>query len=202
MSINTENSFDRFAYVDTITAKDRVYRGLWCLFYALFFRPTPTVFFHPWRCMLLRLFGAKIGRHCRISPSARIWAPWNLTCGDYVCFAEGVDCYCVTSITIGSKVTISQRTFLCTASHDISSLSRPLVVRPISIGDHVWICSEAFIGMGCQIAAGAIVGARAAIFNDVPAWTVVGGNPARSIRSRTLSKEAIAELQLDQAQKD
>lgn len=73
----------------------------------------------------------------RVSPSCFVWAPWNLEMGDYSVLADDVDCYNMARIKLGSKVAISQRTYLCTGTHDISSLTRPLVTKPISIGDHV-----------------------------------------------------------------
>lgn len=100
--------------------------------------------------------------------------------------AEGVDCYCVDQITIGGNVCVSQRVFLCSASHDISLISRPLIHQPIEIGDHVWICAEAFIGPGVKLAEGAVVAARAVVSKDVGAWGVVGGNPAKFIKKREL----------------
>ena len=41
--------------------------------------------------------------------------------------------------------------------------------------------------MGVTIGEGAVVGARAAVFKDVQPWTVVGGNPAKFIKQRSLS---------------
>ena len=45
---------------------------------------------------------------------------------------------------------------------------------------------QAFVGMGVTVGRGAVVGARSAVFRDVAPWTVVGGNPARFIKQRTL----------------
>jgi putative colanic acid biosynthesis acetyltransferase WcaF len=108
--------------------------------------------------------------------------------GHYVCLADGVDCYTVSPIEIGSKVTISQRAFLCSASHDISSLSRPLIHSPIIIKEHAWICAEAFIGAGVTVAEGAVVGARAVVTRDVVPWAVVAGNPAKFVKTRVIDE--------------
>jgi putative colanic acid biosynthesis acetyltransferase WcaF len=89
-------------------------------------------------------------------------------------------------IKIGSKVAISQRSFLCTGSHDISSLTRPLITKPIIIHDHSWICSEAFIGPGVTISEGAVVAARSVVTKDVKEYEVVGGSPAKFIKIRVL----------------
>jgi acetyltransferase-like isoleucine patch superfamily enzyme len=55
-------------------------------------------------------------------------------------------------------------------------------VAPVKIGDKVWIGVNALILKGVTIGEGAVVGAGAVVTKDVPAWTIVGGNPAQIIR--------------------
>jgi len=50
----------------------------------------------------------------------------------------------------------------------------------------VWVAADSFIGPGVTIGTGAIIGARSAVFKNVEAWTVVGGNPAKVIKRRTI----------------
>jgi virginiamycin A acetyltransferase len=52
------------------------------------------------------------------------------------------------------------------------------------IGNDVWIGFDALIMPGVKIGNGAIIAARAAVVDDVPAYTIVGGNPARPIKPR------------------
>ena len=54
----------------------------------------------------------------------------------------------------------------------------------IVIGNDVWIGYEAVITAGVHIGNGAIIAARAVVTKDVPAYTIVGGVPARPIRKR------------------
>ena len=164
----------------------RLRRLIWSLTYYVFFRWTPRLFFWKWRLFLLRIFGAKIGGGCKIDPSCFIWAPWNLVLGDLTCLAGEVDIYSVDKVVIGSNVAISQRSFICSASHDISTLSRPLIHKPIFIEDHAWVCAEAFVGPGVRIGEGTIVGARAVVSKNVDSWSVVAGNPAVFIKKRVL----------------
>ena len=173
-------------YVDKIPLRLRVLRLIWYVTYCTLFRWTPRLFFGKWRLMILKIFGAKIGQGCKVDPTCFIWAPWNLVLGDLTCIAGNVDVYSVDNINIGSNVAISQRSFICTASHDISTLSRPLIHKPIVIEDHAWICAEAFIGLGVTIGEGAVVGARSVVSKNVDKWTVVAGNPAVFIKKRVL----------------
>ena len=70
-----------------------------------------------------------------------------------------------------------------------SSILACRIQKPIIIGDRAWVAAEAFIGPGVTVGEGAVVGARAAVFKDVEPWTVVGGNPARVIKTRTIKGE-------------
>lgn len=168
-----------------ISGSNKIARALWSIVYLLLFRPSPRIF-HAWRAFLLRCFGAKIGAAVRIYSSARIWAPWNLTMQDGSCLGEYVDCYSVTGIVLQKNAVVSQYSFLCAASRDISSLEKPLLVGEITIGENAWVAADAFVGPGVCIGEGAVVSARASVFKDVEAWSVVGGNPATLIKKRIL----------------
>ena len=173
-------------YVNRLGVRNKMTRLLWGAVYGLLFRPTPRWALHGWRRGLLRAFGAQVGAGCRIDPTARIWMPPNLRLGEYVAIGEGADIYCVAPISIGSKVAISHRAFLCTASHDITDLKRPLTHAPITIENHVWIAAEAMVFPGAQIGQGAVIAARAAFRGKAAAWTIHAGNPARQVGTRTL----------------
>lgn len=165
---------------------NRVARVIWRVVWGLLYRTSPKPFY-AWRRVLLRLFGAKVGRGVHPHNSVRIWAPWNLTLGDHSALAPFVDCYSVTQITIGAHATVSQYSYLCAATHDISDPHLRLVVAPIRIGDGAWVCADSFIGPGVTIGDGAVVGARSSVFRDVEPWTVVAGNPAKFLKKREIN---------------
>lgn len=167
-------------------------RVAWGIVWLCLFRTSPRIVFG-WRRFLLRLFGAKVGRNARISPSARIWAPWNLTIGDEGAIAHDVDCYCVAPIRIGHHATVSQYAFLCAATHDIADPHMRLISGPIEINDQAWVCAKAFVGPGITVGEGAVVGAAAVVTKDVPPWQVVAGNPARYLRERTIQGAPLRE---------
>ncbi len=169
-------------------------RLLWQVVWLLLFRPSPWFWQAP-RRGLLRLFGAKVGTCVQVMPSVRIWAPWNLELGNYSTVSHGVDLYCVDDISIGAHATVSQRSFLCTASHDIHHPNMPLVTKPIRIEDGVWVAGEAFIHPGVTVGVDAVVGARAVVTHDVPARLVVAGNPASVLHEREI-RENVETLKL------
>jgi len=135
---------------------------------------------------LLRMFGASIGKGAKVMPSVKVWAPWNLRMDEYSCLSHYVDCYCVDRISIGAHATVSQYSFLCTATHDTADPHMGLVTGPITIKDQAWICADVFVGPGVTVGEGAVVGARSSVFRDLPAWKVCRGTPARPVRDRTL----------------
>lgn len=52
------------------------------------------------------------------------------------------------------------------------------------IGNDVWIGYEAVLMPGVKIGDGAIIAAKSVVVSDVPAYTIVGGNPAKILRQR------------------
>jgi putative colanic acid biosynthesis acetyltransferase WcaF len=180
--------FYRGRYRNNLSVGNRLARVLWNATWLVLFRTSPIIFL-PWRRFLLRLFGARLSATAIIYPSARIWAPWNLTMDHYACLGKEVDCYNVAPVTLAADTTVSLRTFLCTASHDIRHPDRPLVTASITIARGAFVFAEAFIGMGVTVGEGAVVAARAVVVKDVDAGAIVGGNPARRIGDRTVGGE-------------
>jgi putative colanic acid biosynthesis acetyltransferase WcaF len=177
---------DLSSYSSTFSVKNKIARACWNVCRLVLFRPFVFNAFNPWRVLLLKAFGAQIGPNAMVYASAKIWAPWNLRMGTYSCLGPEVDCYNQGSIDIGAHTTISQKSYLCASSHDIRDPKNRLILKPIVIADQAWVAADAFIGPGVSIGQGAVVGARSAVFADVAAWTVVGGNPAVYIKNREL----------------
>lgn len=160
-------------------------RGLWFLVNHTLYRCLKGRPFNKIRIGILRLFGATIDKDAYIYSSCTIFAPWNLYIGR-TCVGPHTNLYCKDAIIIGDDSVVSQGTYLCTASHDITNLMLPLKTAPIKIGDHAWVAANAFVGMGVTIGEGAVVGATASVYKDVEAWTVVGGNPAKVLKKREI----------------
>lgn len=176
-----------FPYHNSLPRRHQFLRVLWSVAWGLLARPLPRSVGSGWKRALLRLFGAKVAPTAVVYSTARVYYPPNLTMHDYSCLASRVDCYNVAPVTVGAHATVSQDACLCTASHDISDPHHRLVSAPIVIRDQAWVAAGAFVGMGVTVGQGAVVGARAAVFRSVEPWTVVGGNPAKVIKTRSLT---------------
>lgn len=175
-------------YRDVHSTGNRVVRALWGVVWALLFRPSPRIC-HGWRRLLLRLFGARLGKGVHVYPSVKVWGPWHLRMGDHSCLAPYVDCSCVAPITIGEHATVSQYSYLCTGSHDFEQSDMPLITAPIVIEDQAWVCACVFVGPGVTVGEGAVVGARSVVVKDVEPWAVVAGNPAKYIKKRIIGEK-------------
>ena len=173
-----------------ISYGNKLMRGVWQIMWMLLYRPSPIPL-HGWRRFLLRVFGAQIGLGAHPYPSARIWAPWNLVMGDHSCLSHQVDCYCVDKIELGAHATVSQYSFLCTATHDYTQRDMSLMTAPIYIGAHAWVTADVFVSPGVTVGEGAVVGARSTVIRDVAPWTVVAGCPPRVVGQR--DKNAITQ---------
>ena len=167
------------------SSANKLGRVLWAIVWGVLFRPSPKIMLG-WRRILLRFFGARIGKGAKIMPSAKIWAPWNLTMGEEACLSHGVDCYCVAPVSIGAHATVSQYSYLCAATHDVEDPHMGLVTAPIVIGDGAWVAADVFVAPGITIGEGAAIGARSSVFKDMPSWTICSGHPCQPIRERVL----------------
>ncbi len=81
------------------------------------------------------------------------------------------------------------------ATHGVTVPQEPFdsSVRPIHVGNDVWIGQGVFIGSGVRIGDGAVIAARAVVTKDVPPYAIVGGTPAQVIRMR-FPEDVVARL--------
>lgn len=166
------------------SASEQVRRILWTGG-AWLLRWSPRPMF-AWRRFVLRLFGARVGRHVHLYPSTRIYMPWNLEIGDWAAIGEDVFIYSLGNVRIGVGAAISYRAHVCAGAHDLTDAALPLLKPPVVIEDQVWIGTDAFIGPGVTIGAGAVVGARSVVVRNVQPMMIVAGNPAKVIRERRM----------------
>ena len=172
----------KFANDEFDRGASRPKEAAWLAIKWLFFQTTL-----PWppsfRSTLLRLFGAQIGQGVVIRANVNISFPWHLHIGDHVWIGEDVMILSLAQVTIESHVCISQRTFLCTGSHDYRKETFDLITRPITLRQGSWIAAQAFIAPGVEVGQGSVVSAGSIVTSSVPDHTVVRGNPATKIKS-------------------
>jgi len=158
---------------------------LWWLLQGILF-PLSLHNLNGFRSWMLRLFGAKIGKGVVIRPTARFIYPWKVAIGDHSWIGDDVVLYSVDRIEIGCHCVISQKSYLCTGSHDIADKTFSLITAPIKIGNGVWVASDCFITPGVAIGANSVIGARSSVFRNIPAEKIAWGSPCTPHRTRII----------------
>jgi len=160
---------------------------LWWMTDFFFFKLSPQILYG-WRRFLLRLFGAKIGKGVIIRPTVTVTYPWKVRIGDDSWIGDNAELYSLGEIEIGSNVVISQKSYLCAASHDYDKEDFPIWSKKITIEDECWLATDVYVAPGVTIGKGTVVGARSSVFKDVPAEKVCMGSPAKIIKDRIVEK--------------
>ena len=156
---------------------------LWRVVYVIFFKHSPQ-FLYGWRRFILRCFGAQVGKNVIIRPSAQITYPWKLNLGDQCWIGDEVVLYTLGPITIGANAVISQRSYLCTGSHDYRSPHFDIYAKPIHIAEKCWLATDVYVAPGVSVGAGTVIGARSSVFKNVPAGKVGIGSPLVILKDR------------------
>ncbi len=155
----------------------------WWVVQATLFRGSPQVLYG-FRRWLLRAFGADIGKGAIIRSSVRVTYPWKVKIGSYSQIGDDVVIYSFAPITIGNSVVVSQKSYLCSGTHDFRSESFEIQSYPITIEDQVWLAADVFVAPGVTVGKGTVVGARSSVFTDLPEMMICTGSPARPVRPR------------------
>ena len=176
---------DKFTLPENFRGRSGVIVQLWWIVQALLFHTSPQ-FMYGWRRFLLRSFGAKVGKNVILRPSVTVTYPWKVSIGDNSWLGDNVELYSLGEIEIGSNVVISQKSYLCAASHDYDKEDFPIWAKKITIEDECWLATDVYVAPGVTIGKGTVVGARSSVFKDLPGGKVCVGSPAVPIKERVV----------------
>jgi putative colanic acid biosynthesis acetyltransferase WcaF len=170
-----------FSNPDYQPGRGRLVRCLWyCLSLAVFESGwVPVSRLKTW---LLRLFGARIGVGLVIKPHVRIKCPWRLAIGDHCWIGQEVWIDNLADVELGSHVCVSQRTYLCTGSHDYRRRTFDLLAEPLRVEDGVWLGASCLVLGGVTVHANAVAAAGSVVTKDVAPATIVAGSPATPLK--------------------
>lgn len=138
------------------------------------------------KLMILKLFGAKIGKRVYLKPCVLIKSPWNLVIGDDCWIGENVWIDNLDKVCIGNNVCISQGALLLTGNHDYTISSMPYRNAPIVIEDGVWIGAKSVVCPGVIVHENAILTVGSVATKEMVANGIYQGNPAILIRIRKI----------------
>jgi putative colanic acid biosynthesis acetyltransferase WcaF len=176
---------DEFRLPPNFRGRNGVIVLLWQIVQTTLFAWSPQPLY-AWRRFLLRCFGAKIGRDVLIRPTVRITYPWKVQIGDRSWVGDNAELYSLGLVFIGSDAVVSQRSYLCTGSHDFRATDFAIFTKPVIVNDSVWIAADVFVAPGVTIGRGAVIGARSSVFENVPEMVICKGSPARVVGPRTM----------------
>jgi len=129
----------------------------------------------------------EIGQRCRVEDDVKLFAfgTGNINIADDCFIGWGSIIAALGKLSVGQGTAIAEYVSIRDHNHlpDAGPVHlSPMQVRPITIGEGVWIGAKATIVAGVSIGDGAVVGANAVVTKDVPAGVRVAGVPARPIR--------------------
>ncbi|RDC56203.1 colanic acid biosynthesis acetyltransferase WcaF [Pedobacter chinensis] len=157
---------------------------LWYFTDVLFFK-SRMIPFSAVLVLILRLFGAKIGKQTRLKPGIHIKYPWKLMIGDFSwladCYIENLDW-----VRIGANCCISQQAMLMTGNHNYKNPGFDLITKPIILEEGVWVGAAAQVGPGVKLMSHAVLTMGSVAVNDLASYSIYQGNPAVKIRDRVL----------------
>ncbi len=105
-----------------------------------------------------------------------------LSIGDESFINDGVWFGCTERITIGKRALLGPGVRIFDNNyHDTYDRRRVPPARPVTLGDDVWVASDATLLPGVTIGRGAVVAAGSLVREDVAPFSIVGGNPARQV---------------------
>jgi len=178
---------DEYKTPEGFRGKSAITVQIWWIVQASLFKLSPQVMYG-WRRFLLRCFGAEIGKGVIIRPSAQITYPWKVKIGDYSWIGDEVVLYSLGDIIIGNNTVISQKSYICTGTHDYTKADFPILGKKIIIGDECWLATDVFVSPGVTIDNGAVIGARSTVIKDLESNSVYVGSPVRFIKKRKIEQ--------------
>lgn len=128
------------------------------------------------------------GKNVNIERGAEFGTGFHLRIGDNS--GLGVNCVIPDGSVIGKDVMMGPNCFIHQRNHAFNRTDIPMRLqgytsnKPVVIEDDVWIGRDVTIMVGRHIAKGTIVAANSVVTKDFPAYSIIGGNPAKIIRSR------------------
>ncbi len=138
------------------------------------------------RVMLLRFFGAQIGKKCVIKPHVSVKYPWKLKMGDYVWIGEQVWIDNLDSVSIGSHVCISQGALILSGNHNYKKREFDLMIKPISIENGAWIGAKSVVTQGVTVGHHAVLQVNSVAVGNLESYGIYSGNPAIKIKDRKI----------------
>ncbi len=138
------------------------------------------------RVIVLRLFGARLGKGVVIKPGVTIKFPWKLSVGDNSWIGEDVWIDNLADVFIGSSVCLSQGVYILTGNHNYKKVTFDLMVAGVVLQDGVWAGAFSVICPGVTCATHAVLSVASVANINLQPYGIYKGNPAVKVGERVM----------------
>ena len=166
--------------------KGLLIRSLWFVVNVIFFM-NPIIATSALKRVLLRMFGARVGKGVIIKPSVNIKYPWKLVIGDHVWIGEKVWIDNLGNVNLGDNSCLSQGAMLLCGNHDFKKSTFDLKVGDITIENGAWIGAFAVVCPGVTCKSHSVLTVKSVATSDLEAYYIYKGNPAAKHKEGVIS---------------
>ena len=159
-------------------------RMLWYVVNLIFFRSFFP--FYGFKRLLLRSFGAKLGKGLIIKPHVSIKYPWHLEVGSHVWIGEDVWIDNLARVTLKDNSCVSQGALLLCGNHNYRKTTFDLIVGEITLDEGAWAGAKTIVCPGVRMGSHSLLTAGSVATTSLESGWIYQGNPARKIRQREI----------------
>jgi putative colanic acid biosynthesis acetyltransferase WcaF len=139
------------------------------------------------KIILLRLFGAKIGKGVVIKTDVNIKYPWLLKIGNYCWIGEKVWIDNLALVSISDNVCISQGALLICGNHHYKKVGFDLMIKPIILEEGVWLAAGSMVSGGVVCASHSVLSFGSVATKSLEPYSIYSGNPCVKIKTREIN---------------
>ena len=158
----------------------------WYFFNVLFFinplNPSSAL-----KKVLLRMFGAKIGRRVIIKPGVNIKYPWKLSIGENTWIGENVWIDNLDRITIGKNCCLSQGAMLLCGNHNYKKETFDLMIGTIVLEDGAWVGAQSTLTPNTLCKSHSVLAVQSVASGTLEEYSIYRGNPAIKVKDRIMA---------------
>ena len=137
-------------------------------------------------CLLLKAFGARVGKGVNIKPRVNIKYPWRLEIGDYSWIGENAWIDNLDDVVIGKNCCISQGAMLLCGNHNYRKRTFDLITGKIILENGVWIGAFSIVCPGVTCKSHSVLAVNSVATRTLEAYGIYQGNPAMAVKERII----------------